>query len=96
MGPVQRISQPCIPVCPGDSEGPGSYRQTWPSRSFHKEYFQGRRINTFHQKLDGCFKYLDNDMGAFIYTLNLALPMREPHKGSLGYISLKNPYIDRR
>lgn len=50
----------------------------------------------FHQKLDGCFKYLDNDMGAFIYTLNLALPMREPHKGSLGYISLKNPYIDRR
>lgn len=36
----------------------------------------------FHQKLDECFKYLDNDMGAFIYTLNLALPMLEPHKGT--------------
>lgn len=33
----------------------------------------------FHQKLDECFKYLDNDMGAFIYTLNLALPMLQNH-----------------
>ena len=54
-GPVLRLgtSSPASPCAWGNSEGQGSYMQTWPARSFHKEYFQGRRINMFYPKLDG-------------------------------------------
>ena len=40
MGPVQRISQPCLPVCPVDSEGPGSTGKPGLPGHFTKSIFK--------------------------------------------------------